>query len=262
MPLSKIQKNFKEMILEPDYSDREQEVFRAMFRQNYGIALENRMKVYRNNIVRGLSDAAMAALPMTRKLVGEAFLEQAMRHYVLQNLPEEGNLTLYGMGFPDFIKEYEPARHLPYLSDFTRLEWAWEAAYYADDDRALDPVLLADISEEKLLHLVFAFRSSFSLLDSVFPLDEIVDFCRADEAEEMHELSNKGAKLMVFRPDLKVEIRKLDESEYKFLKLLQQGQTIERVVVTLLESDPNFNITDLLQKHLRLGTFSDFEMRS
>jgi len=163
MRLSEFQESFKHTMLEPVHLDNG--VFRSAFRQDHGICLENRMKVYRNNVIRSLIDAAIAALPMTEKLVGRDFLEQAMRAFVVNNLPSQGNLNLYGMEFPDFVRTYEPIKHLPYLQDFTRLEWLWEAAYYAPDDLPLDPAELMSISEEDMPNLRFSFRKSFALLE-------------------------------------------------------------------------------------------------
>jgi len=260
MRLSEFQESFKHTILEPDHLDNG--MFRSTFRQDHGICLENRMKVYRNTIIRSLTDAAMAALPMTEKLVGREFLEQAMRAFVVANLPSQGNLNLYGVEFPDFIRTYEPAANLPYLQDFTKLEWLWEAAYYATDDLPLDPAELINIPEEDMPNLQFSFRLSFTLLESEYPLDEIVDFCRVEDQDNLQQLQSRGCKLMIYRPDLKVELRRLDDTEYLFLSTLQDGQTIHETAEALAENYPDTDLTPLLQKHLQLGTFTSFEIRS
>ena len=261
MRLSEFQESFKHIILEPDHLDGDNGLFRNAFRQDHGICLENRMKVYRNNIIRSLTGPAMAAFPMTEKLVGKEFLEQVMRAFVVKNLPSQGNLNLYGMEFPDFIRTYEPAKNLPYLHDFTKLEWLWEAAYYAPDDLPLDPAELISISEENMPNLRFYARKSFALLASEHPLDEIVDFCRADDQDTLQQLKKRGCKLMIYRPDLKVELRRLNDAEYLFLSALQGGQTIHETAKILAENHPDADLTPLLQKHLQLGTFTSFEIR-
>lgn len=261
MRLHKFQKNFKHTILEPNHLDTKNGAFRELFKQNYGISLENRMKVYRNNIIRSLSEAMIAALPMTEKLVGHDFLEQAVHAFMVQNLPRQGNLNLYGMDFPGFIRTYEPAKALPYLHDFTKLEWLWEAAYYAEDDLPLDPAELTGIPEDDMSNLCFYFRKSLALLESEHPLDEIVNSCRAKNQENTRKLSDRGCKLMIYRPDLKVELRRLNDIEHLFLVSLQNGRTIHETAVTLLKVYPNTDLTHLLQKHLELGTFAGFKIR-
>src|SRR5262245_60827514 len=101
MRLREIQENFKDIILDPAQLDK------TLFRQDQGICLENRMKVYRNNVMSSLTDAVLAGFPLTQKLVGKPFLEQAARLYVADNLPAAGNLNGYGKTFPAFMRSYE-----------------------------------------------------------------------------------------------------------------------------------------------------------
>jgi hypothetical protein len=196
---------------------------------------------------------------MTKKLIGQELLEQAMRSYVSDNLPQQGNLNLYGNTFPEFIKIYKPTQHIPYLYDFTKLEWIWEEAYYAGDDLALNPEDLSNVSEDVLPDLRLIFRQSFALMKSDHPLDEIVEFCRSEDTEDMHELSERGCHLMIYRPDLKVQIRSLSEEEFMFLSSLKDGKTIYETAVTISELFPNFNLQEAIKKHLTLESFTRFE---
>lgn len=257
MRLNEIQESFKDIILHPELIKNE--AIKSVFRQGTGICLENRMKVYRNNVIRSLVGAVMAALPMTKKITGEKFLEQAARAYVAGNLPAEGNLNLYGASFSSFIASYEPAKTLPYLADFITLEWAWEAACHAPDDAALAPDALVGIPEKDLPRIVFHLRSSVSLIESDYPLDEIVDFCRSPGQNEMRALSDRGVKLMVIRPGLQTHMRKPGEGEYQFLKKLSEGKSIHQAAIQAV-SDPHFDLTPVLQKHLILGSFSSFRI--
>ena len=60
MRLSEIQEKFKDVML--DLAQLENAEFRTLFRCDTGIGLENRIKVYRNNVIRSLTDAVLAAL--------------------------------------------------------------------------------------------------------------------------------------------------------------------------------------------------------
>ena len=248
-------------MMDPAELDKSNESFRKVFASGPGVGLENRLKVYRNNVIRSLTDVAISALPMTRKLTGDRFLKQALRAYIIQNLPDKADLTLYGNGFPAFIKTYQPAKNLPYLYDLTRLEWAWETAYYAADDTALNPAVLADVPEAHLPGLCLSCRTSFALIQSDFPLDQIVDFCRTD-GQKPFTLSERGVKLMVLRPDLKVEMHRLTDTEYQLLHALHRGKTIQQAVDDITGDMTNFDLTTALQKHFRQGTFSKFKIQN
>lgn len=260
MKLREVQNNFKETML--DHSQLYEKGLYDVISDGSGISIENRMKVYRNNVIRGLSDAAMAPLPMCKKLVGKEFIETAIRSFVVNNLPTEGNLNFYGQDFPEFLKNYEPAKKVPYLSDMASLEWAWENAYYADDDLPLDVRQLERLKEEQFTDLRFSLRASVSLLESSYPLHKIVDYCRAEEHIEELDITPSSEKtyLLIFRPELKVELRKIDQAEYNFLKGMKKNVSLGNISETILNSHPNFNIGKALEKHFILGTFSKFEI--
>ena len=259
MRLSDLQNGFKTTLLDSSFLDEHRE-FRENLCDTHGISIENRMKVYRNNVVQNLTGAAMSALPMTKKLVGDEFLKTAIRIYVLQNIPNQGNLNSYGCTFPEFIRDYEGAAHLPYLYDFTRLEWAWELAYYAKDDLALNSQKLAALPEEQLPQLRFMFRDSFSLLASPFPLDQIVDYCRNEDDLGVFELEERDVHLLIYRPSLKVEMHRISEAEYQFLDTLHHSGTITEASHIAMEVDEEFELAFTLQKYLGLGVFSSFEI--
>lgn len=260
MQLSKFQHHFKETILDAQNLDAADGTFKASFRQDHGISLENRMKVYRNNVIRSLTEAGLAAYKMSEQLVGRDFLEKAMTHYVTQNLPREGNLNLYAMEFAEFLRTYPPAKDLPYFADFAQVEAYWEQAYYACDDVALDLNKLAELSEDDTANLCFEFRDSIRFYESSYPLDEIIDYCRAEEREEHLQLSERGCKLMISRPQFQVEIRRLNDAEFLFLTEINKGKNLQQAAVTLSEIDPNNDIAPILQKHFELGTFKDFKI--
>ncbi|MFP4098606.1 MAG: putative DNA-binding domain-containing protein [Alphaproteobacteria bacterium] len=261
MQLRDFQENFKQTILEPYFLNSNNEGFARVFQKNHGISLENRIKVYRSNIINSLTQTTMSALPMTEKLVGRDFLEQAVREYVSQNMPQQGHLTLYGITFPDFIKTYEPARSLPHLHDVAKLEWVWRRAYNAKDDLPLDEQVLTKIDTKDMPRLQFLFRDSFSLIKSEYPLDRIINFYRYEDSLDILDLHKRECNLMIYRPSLKVESRRLDDTEYLFLKSLQKGHTIYETAGIVLEKDPSFHLADYLQKHFDMGTFAGYDIR-
>jgi len=60
---------------------------------------------------------------------------------------------------------------------------------------------------------------------------------------------------MIFRPALNTQTVLLDEDEYLMLVLLADGQTLGAAVEKVLETHPNFDFQNFLQKHMSLETF-------
>jgi hypothetical protein len=251
MRLNEMQRGFKESI-----TDEAPEDFLRIFK-SASVSVENRMKVYRNNVMRSLTNAVTVVYPLTEKLVGVDFLAQAVRKYVTANPPDQGNLNFYGATFPDFIRDYEPARNLPYLYDMTRLEWAWETATLATDDEKLDPARLQGIPEDRIPYLRFTLRDSVRLIRSQYPLDKIVDFCRAETQDGTLDIGGIETHLMVIRPELQTQMRKLGKGEWILLTELRDRRTLLDAAEKAMEADETFNLAAILQKHLELGTFTE-----
>lgn len=264
MKLHEIQESFKDTIADPAALNGHNSAFRGALSSGTGICLENRMKVYRNNVIRGLSDAVMAAYPVTEKLTGKDFMEAATRAYVIRNFPEQGNLNLYGATFPDFLAQYEPAQNIPYLPDVARMEWAWEESYYAPDDTPLAPEALQNLETDRLPLIKLSFRASVRFVESSYPLDEIYDICNAagnGPSEDMVGISQRGAKMLVFRDNYTVEARRLDEAEYSFMTALYDGAPIIGAAERAFACDSKFDLTGCLQKHLSNGLFKAFSLQ-
>lgn len=258
MLLNDIQRRFKETILDhPDVVANPPSDLAAVFEAG-DIALADRLKVYRNNIVGSLTDVMVASFPSLEKLVGLEFLEGMARSFILENPPSHGCLSFYGQDFPAFIDGFAPAKGLPYLSDVARLEVALNDAYYAKDDTALSADILARIAPEDLGNIALPLRDCVYLLRSPFPVSDIRDFAMADTQQGALDIDSGAAYLMVYRKHLDTEIIILDEAEYVMLETLQAVTLLGEAVESVLGRFEAFDFQGFLQKHLFLETFLMF----
>src|SRR5260370_1040275 len=109
-----------------------------------------RFAVYRNNVVAGLTETLKDAFPAVRRIVGADFFQAMARAYVVAEPPRTPILLDYGAGFPDFIRQFEPAASLPYLEVVARIERAWTEAYHAPEASPLDPAAFTAIGPSQL----------------------------------------------------------------------------------------------------------------
>lgn len=257
MRLSDIQKNFKNKITAPEKENQE---FSELFEAG-DISLEDRFSVYQNNVLKSLADVIVATYPLIEILTGKDFLRGMARDFIKNNLPEKGNINDYGGGFADFIKDFEVAKGLPYLSDIARMEWAVNEVYYAPDDTAIDMKKLQGVAEKDFERLSFSLRKSCRFITSDYPLYEIRDFCLEESRVGHLNIDSGASNLLIFRPELDVEIFEITDNELHFLQNIAKGQKIEHAIETIDADEPNVNLTEILQKHLSLGTFSSFKIR-
>lgn len=257
MQLNDIQDKFKTTMLNhPDAVENPDEQFAKLFNEG-DIPLPARLKVYRNNIVGGLTDNVMTIFPVLEKLVGKEFLEVMIRTYILANPPQHGCLSTYGSDLAEFIEEFEAAKALPYLPDVARLEIKTNKSYYAQNDEPLSAEDLAQIDPEQLENTKLSLRHSVELLFSKFPLEAIKEFCLKDSRADDEQLDlNQGAvHLMIYRPQLDVETLSLEPDEFLFLQNLEQEHPLGKALENTLQNYEDFDVQAFLQKHIALETF-------
>ena len=92
-----------------------------------------RLQIYRNNFVIGVSDVLAATYPLAQALVGEECFAQLARHHVLSTPPQSGDITEYGEGFDEVVKHFPAVvEAAPYLGNMIQYEWHKDALMRAE----------------------------------------------------------------------------------------------------------------------------------
>lgn len=258
MRLREFQDAFGALMLDrPEALSAPPAMLASFFGDTGNIALPERLKIYRNNIVGGLTETLIASFPVLEKLVGRPFLEHMGRSFVLQNPPSRGCLNTYGEEFDLFVEGFVPAAHLPWLADMARLEIALNKAYYAPDDAPLKAEALAAIAPENLHDVRLFLRESATLLHSPYALTAIRDYCLAGAPDgQAPDLHQGGVHLLIYRPALETLIVTLEDSEYAMLSRIAEGANLGEALTWTLERYPGFDAGFFLGRHFDLETFS------
>lgn len=254
MRLNEIQKHLTDVIL--DVPSRLETVENRIFRAGK-IPLQERLKVYRNNVMGNVGKALMANFPLTEKLVGREFLNSMVRAYILAHPPQSGCLTFYGVDFGDFAGDYAPAKDLAYLADMLRLEILINRAYHAKDDAAL---LAQDMTGDDLEQFDLKTRDSVHVLQSKWPLHKIRAFC-LDETLPAPDVQSGGGCLLIHRQGLDVEVTEISAGEYAFLQNTQT-KTLGQSVADTMADHPDFDFQNALPRFMNWQIFLKTEMAS
>ena len=215
-----------------------------------GLPATRRFNVYRNNVIVSLVDAVAEGFPVVRKLVGDDFFRFMTREYVVEHPPTSPLLFRYGESLPDFIDGFSAAGNVPYLSDIARLELARREAWHAADARPLDTDFLAGIEQDRLPLLKFDLIPSMRLVTSNFPVQSIWE---ANVGSGSFEMPTTGEDVLIARPEMEVEARRLQPGGLEFLKALFDGQTLGEaagLASTVEGFDLAANITMVLEGRL------------
>ncbi|MGH1367150.1 MAG: HvfC/BufC family peptide modification chaperone [Maritimibacter sp.] len=176
-----------------------------------------RFNVYRNNVTASLVEAMAAGFPVVLSQVGDQFFKAMAVEFIRAHPPIDPRLVLYGTDFPQFLENFPPIAHLPWLADTARLELALRASYHARDTALFDPEHLNTPKvESATLHLA----PSLQVLSSPYPIHEIWRAASEPGAPAPHG----GAQtVLITRPEYDPTCDLIDAPFAQFITALSQA---------------------------------------
>jgi hypothetical protein len=211
--------------------------------------------VYRTTVQASLIDVLATAFPVTQRVVGAGFFNVLARRFIVAAPPRVPQLSVYGGGFADFIAGEEVGRHLPYLPDVARLEWARGECYFAADAPALDAARLAALGPDDLERAVLALHPATRLIASPFPVYRIWEVNQPAVADVPRVDMTVGQWALVSRRGHHVVTREIVKADAAFLAVVMAGKTLTEAAAAI--TDARFDLQQALQDHFINGTFRD-----
>lgn len=212
------------------------------------LAPRARLQIYRHHVFTTLTAALRASYPVVCRLVDGRFFGYAADQYIRSHPPRAPCLFEYGASFPEFLAEFEPCRHLQYLPDVARLEWALHAAIHAADVEPLDPASLSGLPEDALPQLRVRLEPSLAILSSRWPIDRIFRVNQPDaDPGIVVDLAAGGVQLEVRRIGDDAVFRTLDRTTFAFRLALAEGHCFEEAAATALALDDSFDLAAAFQ---------------
>jgi putative DNA-binding protein len=224
------------------------------------LAFADRFGIYRNTARSTLTKALRLNFPAVERLVGEEFFAAAADAFITREPPRTASLDLYGQGFPEFLRSFEPAATLAYLPDVARLERAVARALHAGDVAPLELARLACIDAAGQARLRFTPHPSISLLSSPYPVDAIwrAVLARDDAAMAAVDLDAGVVRVLIARGEGGVEITRLSQSRWTLAEALLGGGPLSAALEAVGDSDA----PAWLAAHLADGHFAGFEVET
>jgi hypothetical protein len=214
MKLRRIQESFSDALITQNAQTGK--LFESTLRSNSRIPKQLAVDIYRNNARGSRIKALQEVYPVIEQILGEQCFYQIAHDYVLEHPSNNSDLNVYGEVFSDFIMGLVQHNYafyeLPYLYDLARLEWSFNAAYYADDDTNH----LVDLNKDASLITLTA-SHALGLLQSEYPVYEI---WRAHTSNnEITEIAalTETEYLVVCRNGFRPEISRVDAEDWQLL---------------------------------------------
>ncbi len=218
----------------------------------------DRLNIYRNTFVAGLTRTLRLAYPAVDRLVGEEFFDGAAGFFIAQHPPRMAWLDQYGAEFPEFLLNFAPAASLAYLPGVARLEWAVNRALHAEDSEPLDLSRLGELALADQGRISFVPHPSVALIRSEHPVDSLwrAVLDRDDTALRALEMEGGSVHLLVERRESGVEVSRMAEPEWRFAADLCAGRPLEEACAAARNVDTSVRLAG----HLALGRFIDFTL--
>lgn len=218
------------------------------------------LSVYRNTVAKGRADAVSGLFPTVERLVGGDWFRQAALTFAAQSPPRTPVLDAYGADFPAWLSAFPPARELPYLAPVARLDLAWSRAHRSADAQVLGAGDVAGISATVL----FASRAVLHPSVHTFWFDWTVPsiwLANQPDAEPGLDVAwtDTPEGLLIMRPDMTVDHRRLSRSEWMFLGACRAGRTLGEAATAALRPNPHVNLSHLFAGLLSAGVFTRLE---
>ncbi len=202
-----------------------------------------RFSVYRNTIHSGLSRALEARFPVTAQLVGAAFFAQMARVFSGRFPPQSPVLLHWGAEFPDFLAQFPPVAHLPYLPCVARIEYLRGLSYHAADAKPVAPEVLRRPDPAALR---LRLHPSVQLFSSAFPAVQIWQ-AHQPGAPRLSLGSGPDRALIARAPDFAVFVMPVDAGSFAVLSALQSGLALGDAA---MRADPTQALALLLRHGL------------
>lgn len=221
------------------------------------LSADAQLDLYRNNSVGVLSDNLKHVYPTVLSIVGEAFFNTLVRHYIPLNPSRSGDLRHYGENFADFVSHYPAAESMPYLPDVAQLDWRWHQVYHAADDATYDMNKLAQVKPEEYGRLFFVLAQASALVQSDYPL---LDIWQVSQTENSHEarvdLDSAEHNVLMLRTKGEIHLHLISDAEVVFIESLAEAYAFADAFEKA-SAEGEFDIQASLQKLIQFGLIVD-----
>lgn len=192
-----------------------------------------RFNVYRNNIFVSLIDALADIFPVTQAIVGEDFFRAMARVYVQEHPPKSAIISDYGDDFAAFIRDFEPAQGLAFLSDLAALEFTLLALTNTQEHTSLkgEQISAAFHNTDDPTRLLLSLASSTHIVASPYAIGSIYLAHKTPDSMSLANIQvEKSEYLLVSKSNLYADCHIVSQAEAIFIRHLLQGKTLGEAI--------------------------------
>ena len=208
----------------------------AVVRSDGALDAPQRLDIYANMYFFRILDVLKEDYPATRALLGDTAFHNLVTDYLLRHPPEHFSMREVGRRLPAVLATHDALGAHPCLADLARFERALNDAFDAADAPVLGAAALAARTPEEWVSLRLGLHPSVHVLSCAFPVHVVR--ASVDRGESANDPSPQRTSLCVWRHDLSVFHRSLEEVDVAALRILAAGATFGDVCTAISEVVP------------------------
>jgi hypothetical protein len=188
-----------------------------------------RLSIYSNNALLGLTDTLENIYPVIKKIVGDKFFTMMSRDFIKTHHQNSGNRNKFGRELSVFLENYAPSVSLLYLPDIAALEWSYFQSAIAEDAQALSfESLSQNIASNP--DYILSVHDSVHILEQKYNALEIWQAHQHDPIEAL-ELKSDVHTLLVWRDtENTILMRKISPALKALIKQCQENKTFAEAI--------------------------------
>lgn len=220
MKLKQLQAKFAESLF---YTNND---ITEAIKQTTAVTAEQRVQVYRNSFIMGVTEALAMTYQHTSALVGEDFFNSVSRAFILSTPPAENNIITYGVGFDEYLHSLPQLAEMPFIGEMARFEWLLEQTANKEvENKQLDVSQLAALSEDKLAQLIFTTPTQITLFHSTQDIAHLYQML-IDNALVESDLNVPCYIVLKKQADFRIELIPLQQAQFQLLEQIQAGKSL------------------------------------
>jgi hypothetical protein len=184
-----------------------------------------RLGIYAHAYVARLTEALAHNFPALAKLLGPQDFATLARDYVATHASRHFSIRWYGGSLADFLAADARYVRAPVLAELARWEWAIASAFDASDAVPIDAAALASIAPGEWARLRFTWHPSVQVLEHAWNAPQIWKALTEDAERPAAEVAHVPRPWLIWRRDLDVRFRSLDDAEASAIEVSRAGGT-------------------------------------
>ncbi len=220
---------------------------------------DQRLAVYRNNVMHSLIEALGSVYPVVQRLGGDEWFRAVAAEYVRSHPPHQAALMGYGGAFAEFLERFPAAAALGYLGEVARLERAWLDAWHGPEAEPLAATVLGELPPEQLVAVRLRLHPTARRLANRYPASRIWEAHQGEGDPSPFPTVPEAEWVLVMRPRQKVVVQRLPAGAFALLEALEAGASLGEAAAAACEAEPGFDVIHHFSSLLAAGTFAGLD---